>query len=179
MMKRYLVFVLCALCFGVFSIGCDSSTSLKDDSESSNYYISFKVDGEDVLFDYTYAGAWEFWADEEHTIWYQETEFTGSSTAYPDGFIDMYIHGITPGTYTTDRESIIDPNGDFMIYLAFDEVDGDYQTLSSEVILTKVGEIGDTIEGTFTATMVRLDGVTEAEITDGKFKCIREAEDVD
>ena len=123
-----------------------------------NYYISFKSDGVDKKL-----------------------------TAYPDGYVedgidiiyiyaedaadtwhyfDIAIFGVTETTYTI-------ADADMDIYYSKD-LDNEYYADSGTLGLTKVGEINDTIEGTFSGTFVNYaDPGDEIEITDGAFRVPR------
>ncbi|HOW83707.1 MAG TPA: hypothetical protein PK573_14185 [Spirochaetota bacterium] len=149
MMKRFLVILLCVAGLGIFFAGCDDDP--KDDSP--DYYISFTID--DTDYKYT--------VDTDGGI--GETEiYAEAADSETDRFIQIEVAGTVAGDYIDDNDMTDEVTVTY--HLVYSTVY--YGEVTASVNITKAGE---TIEGTFIASMELDAGVAEPtlEITNGKF----------
>ena len=68
--------------------------------------------------------------------------------------------------------------GEDPLYIEFYTADGSYDITAGTLTITKYGDVGDVIEGTFTATVeASFNGTETINLDDGKFRIIRIADD--
>jgi len=150
MMKRYLVFLFCTLFCGIIFFSCDDSGGSQG---GPSYYISFKLDGETV-----------FLASEPEAEIYEGTMYLDAEhSPYDEEYISIWLEGTTTGEY---------PYSDYgcnFIYCA--DADLCYHAESGSVTVTKIGAVGDTVEGAFNMTTLAdpMEGTPARSITDGQF----------
>jgi hypothetical protein len=142
---------------------------------SPQYYVTFSADGQSVTFDkgITVTDDEAFVVQDYAqgaTYIYAGSESVSDTSNLPDNYILIRVFTTDTGTWQL-LASILTVwyYVDGTEYGAF--VDGDTTT----VTITKYGEVGDTIEGTF-SSKVRDNGNT-IEITDGQFRVKRVADD--
>jgi hypothetical protein len=150
-------------------------------SGGAAYYVRFKADGQSYEFSKGFndvgggdASAFLITGDSFLVIIGTTDDFSsdivGDSNSEVDNAFFVVIRGTTVGTYDDIGET-----GDFEIgYIAINGVL--YEPSAISITISVINEVGGTIEGTFTATLVPEGGGDSVEITEGEFKLYR-AED--
>ena len=149
----------------VFASSC-GSTGLPD------YYILFTIDGQEYVYAFGVsdieAKAYAVYDGIEETRFYATDDKSASSTNEPDNYIIISFLGDGPVDYVYG----INP-----MYISFYTVDGYYAIVAATLTVTQYGDVGGSIEGTFTATVeATFNGTETINLEDGKFRIIRIAD---
>jgi len=151
-------------------------------SDGAAYYVRFKADGQSYELSKGFndvgngdASAFLITGDSFLVIIGTTDDFSsdivGDSESDVDNAFFVVIRGTTVGTYDDIGET-----GDFEIgYIAINGVL--YEPSAISITISVINEVGSTIEGTFTATLVPEGGGDPVVITDGEFKLYRAADD--
>ena len=142
----------------------------------SPYYIQFTLDGEEYVFEQGLTDVDDnaFGHIFFSTTWiYAALEKGQDTSSLPQDYIIIRCGSTTTGTYPWGIDSLLffryDRNGEVF----FPDMGG-----TTTATIDKYGEVGDTIEGTFTAYLADQDtGTTILQLTNGTFKVKRLEDD--
>lgn len=195
-MKKILWSLVAALVLSALCSACDSGGD--DEEDPGDFYVTFKLDGTSYTL---YKGllksmdgtalsgeACGFVNDEEINVYGLASPFDPTSGAkYEEDYFTLDLEAITE----EDSDEAVVATIDGVPY-GFDEAGGvvggvDY-TFDDEygtftLTISKIGEVGETMEGTFSGTLIVDEdedededeggAVTTVSVTDGAFKVIR------
>ena len=171
-MKKWLLIAFCV------AVGVTVGVLFSCTSDGAAYYVRFKADGQSYEFSKGFndvgggdASAFIITEDSFLVIVGTTDDFSsdivGDEESDVDNAVFVVIRGTTVGTYDE-----VGDTGDFETgYIAINGVL--YEPSAISITISVINEVGGTIEGTFTATIVPEVGGDSVEITDGEFKLYR------
>lgn len=152
----------------IFASSCESAGE-----ELPEYYILFSIDGQEYIYKFGVldieVNAFAVFFGGAETNFFATDDNTASTEIEPDNYILIFFLGNGPLDYTF---------GEDPLYIEFYTADGSYDITAGTLTITKYGDVGDVIEGTFTATVeASFNGTETINLDDGKFRIIRIADD--
>ena len=162
----FVAVVPCVLFISIFMV----VSSCETDSNGDSYYISFDIGDEVSKFTLGLTEveehAWVSEINEQPTVdlYFFATPTVETGLTEPDNYMWFIIRNIDAGE--TGSYSTVD------VYYGQDGIY--YFDTQASVDINIYGAVGETLEGTFSATVT--DGGPSIEITNGKFRTIRTAD---
>lgn len=152
----------------IFASSCESAGE-----ELPEYYILFSIDGQEYIYKFGISdievNTFAVLFGGEETNFFATDDNTASTEIEPDNYILIFFLGYEPLDYTYGEDPL-----DIEFYTA----DGSYDIIAGTLTITKYGDVGDVIEGTFTATVQDFsNGAETINLEGGKFRILRLADD--
>lgn len=152
----------------IFASSCESAGE-----ELPEYYILFSIDGQEYIYKFGVSdievNTFAVLFGDTQTDFFATDDNTASTENEPDNYILIFFLGNGPLDYTYGEDPLL---------IEFYSVDGMYAITAGTLTITKYGDVGDVIEGTFTATVeASFNGTETINLENGKFRILRIADD--